>query len=78
MATEPKLRDLLRAMHLLGAVNEGAAVAPGDLCPLLRDASFSEIESLMDLGERLGYLSRVGDKFYLTFRGEISVISISS
>ncbi len=78
MMSESRLRDLLRAMHLLGAVREDAAVAPHAVCSLMRDLPFSEISSLMDLGERMGYLSRVGDRFYLTFRGEISVISISS
>ncbi|MGC8555949.1 MAG: hypothetical protein ACP5NG_02925 [Conexivisphaera sp.] len=76
--SESRLRDLLRAMHLLGAVREDSAVAPHALCPLMPDLPFSEVSRLMELGERMGYLSRIDDRFYLTFRGEISVISISS
>ncbi len=78
MSSETRLRELLRAMHLLGAVGEESAIPPHELCPLMPDATLSEIQSLMEAGERLGYLSRSGDRFYLTFRGEITVISISS
>jgi len=78
MMSDERLRELLRAMHLLGAVREESAVAPHAVCPLMPDMAFSDISRLMELGERMGYLSRTGGGFYLTFRGEISVLSISS
>jgi hypothetical protein len=78
VSAEERLRDLLRAMHLMGAVGEGSAVDLESVARLLPDAALHEVHGLVELGERLGYLSRSGDRLYLTLRGEISAISISS
>ncbi|MCX8205345.1 MAG: hypothetical protein N3H31_06820 [Candidatus Nezhaarchaeota archaeon] len=73
-----KIHRVLSTMHLLSATSYDTSVGVEDLARLMRSMCLEEVVELMRRCLELDYVREVGGRYFLTYRGLISALSISS
>ncbi|MDH5815477.1 MAG: hypothetical protein QE164_01590 [Candidatus Nezhaarchaeota archaeon] len=72
------LHKILSIMHFLSAIDAENAVHVDDIAKHVQSLDKSQIEDVLRCCKELGYVGERSGRFYLTFKGILSAISISS
>jgi len=72
------LHRILSIMHFLSAVNVEKAVDADEIARHARPLERSQVEDALRCCKDLGYVNEKEGRFYLTYKGVLSVLSISS
>jgi len=72
------LHKILSTMHFLSAVNAEKAVDVDEIVRHAHPLERSRVEDLLRCCRDLGYVNESEGRFYLTYKGVLSVLSISS
>lgn len=72
------LHKVLSIMHFLSAVSADRAVDANEIASHARPLEKSQVEDALRYCKDLGYVNENRGRFYLTYKGVLSVLSISS
>jgi len=72
------LHRILSIMHFLSAVNVEKAVDADEIARHAYPLERSQVEDALRCCKDLGYVNEKEGRFYLTYKGVLSVLSISS
>jgi hypothetical protein len=72
------LHRILSIMHFLSAVSADRAVDVDEIARHARLLERSQVEDMLRCCKDLGYVNENRGRFYLTYKGVLSVLSISS
>jgi hypothetical protein len=72
------LHRILSIMHFLSAVNVEKAVDADEIARHAHPLERSQVEDALRCCKDLGYVNEKEGRFYLTYKGVLSVLSISS
>lgn len=72
------LHKILSTMHFLSAIDAETAVDADDIAKHVQSLDKSQVEDMLRCCKELGYVSERSGRFYLTFKGILSALSISS
>lgn len=73
-----RLHKVLSVMYFLSAINDETAVGVSEIVKYAQLMNENEVNELLKCCKELGYVNEEGGRFYLTYRGVISALSISS
>lgn len=72
------LHKVLSTMHFLSAIDAETAVDADDIAKHVQQIDKNQVEDALRHCKELGYVSEKSGRFYLTYRGILSALSISS
>jgi DNA-binding transcriptional ArsR family regulator len=72
------LHKILSIMHFLSAVSADKAVDADEIARHARPLERSQVENALRCCKDLGYVNENKGRFYLTYKGVLSVLSMSS
>ncbi|MEM4576459.1 MAG: hypothetical protein QW701_03210 [Candidatus Nezhaarchaeales archaeon] len=73
-----RIHKVLSVMYFLSAINDETAVGISEIAKYSKMMNENEVNELLKCCKELGYVNEEGGRFYLTYRGIISALSISS
>jgi len=73
-----KLHKVLLTMHFLSATSSEASISIKDLARHIQSMNEEEIREVLKSCIELDYVYEVNGRYYLTYKGLISALSISS
>lgn len=72
------LHKILSIMHFLSAIDVKTAIDANDIARHAQLIDKSQVEDVLRYCKELGYVSEKDGRFYLTYKGILSALSISS
>lgn len=72
------LHRILSTMHFLSAIDTKTAVDVDDIARHVQPIDKNQVEDILRHCRELGYVSEKDGRFYLTYKGILSALSISS
>lgn len=72
------LHKILSIMHFLSAIDSMTAVDVNDIARHLQPIDRDQVENVLKCCRELGYVNEKDGRYYLTYKGILSALSISS
>jgi hypothetical protein len=72
------LHRILSIMHSLSAEDANTAIDANEIAELAHPLERKQVEYILECCKDMGYVNEKGGRFYLTYKGILSVLSICS